>query len=384
MLIHVVKPGESLWKISAAYRIPVSRIAGVNGLPESSSLTIGMALVIPAPGMAHGAAGKQKPVIEVNGYIYQYGEAGVSIVEENGRDLTYLSPFAYRIQENGSLQTINDSPEVKAAYAERVVPMMSVTNFTTSEKGGNVAHIVLGTPQVRERTITNIINTMREKGYRGVNIDFENVLPSDREIYNRFLQRTVERLHPEGFFVSTALAPKTSAGQQGELYEAHDYSAHGRIVDFVILMTYEWGYRKGPPQPVSPLNQIKRVLNYAVSVIPRNKIFFGFQLYARDWVIPHRQGQEAETLDNQEAVLRAIKYDAEIKYDTASQTPFYRYTDTNGVEHEVWFEDARSAQAKFDTVKAYKLRGISYWVLGYPFPQNWVLLRDNFTIKKLL
>jgi spore germination protein len=36
--------------------------------------------------------------------------------------------------------------------------------------------------------------------------------------------------------------------------------------------------------------------------------------------------------------------------------------------HEVWFEDTRIAQEKFDTVKAYDLKGISYWALGYPFP----------------
>ena len=50
--------------------------------------------------------------------------------------------------------------------------------------------------------------------------------------------------------------------------------------------------------------------------------------------------------------------------------------------HEVWFEDARSAQAKFDAVKAYALAGVSYWALGYPYPQNWVLLEENFTVKK--
>jgi len=48
----------------------------------------------------------------------------------------------------------------------------------------------------------------------------------------------------------------------------------------------------------------------------------------------------------------------------------------------VWFEDARSAQAKFDLAKEYNLRGISYWTLGYPFPQNWALLEDNFTTIK--
>lgn len=32
--------------------------------------------------------------------------------------------------------------------------------------------------------------------------------------------------------------------------------------------------------------------------------------------------------------------------------------------------------------KHYNLRGISYWALGFPFPQNWVLLNDNFSVKK--
>jgi spore germination protein len=52
--------------------------------------------------------------------------------------------------------------------------------------------------------------------------------------------------------------------------------------------------------------------------------------------------------------------------------------------HEVWFEDARSAQAKFETVKEYGLSGISYWALGYPFPQNWTLLAENFQVNKLI
>lgn len=71
-----------------------------------------------------------------------------------------------------------------------------------------------------------------------LNIDFENVLPVDRELYNQFLQNTVDVLHSERDFVSTSLAPKESAEQKGLLYKAHDYAAHGRIVDFAVLMTY--------------------------------------------------------------------------------------------------------------------------------------------------
>ena len=108
----------------------------------------------------------------------------------------------------------------------------------------------------------------------------------------------------------------------------------------------------------------------------------GFQVYARDWLLPYQKGTQAETFDMQEAIRRAIANNAVIQYDETAESPYYQYIDSHGQSHQVWFEDARSAQAKFDLVKSYNLRGISYWVLEYPFPQNWTLLSDNFTIKK--
>ena len=372
-LRHRVQPGESLWEISRRYGVSLQSLVTVNRIQNPDLIQPGTILSIPR---------RERPPISVNGYLYFYGEDAVPPIRENGGSLTYFSPFAYLIQEDGTLQPIDDAPAIQAAQEENVIPMMSVTNFTSTSRGENLASTVLNDPQLVNRLLEEIVRIMKEKGYRVLNIDLENVLPADREAYNNFLQRAADRMHAEGFLISTALAPKTSGEQSGLLYEAHDYPAHGRIVDFVILMTYEWGYRKGPPQAISPLDQIRKVLDYAVSVIPREKIFFGFQIYARDWLLPHVEGQEAETISNQDAVARAVKYGAEIQYDDVAQSPFFRYWDEQGRQHEVWFEDARSAQAKFDTVKDYGLRGISYWVLGYPFPQNWALLEDNFTVRK--
>ncbi len=422
MFIHVVKANETLWQIAGIYNVSVEAIARANELPNPETLVIGQALVIPKeatyhtvqpgespwsisqqygvsvqsliavngiqnpnfiyPGTILTIPQKPRPVIQVNGYIYILGQEAGPIVRDVGRYLTYLSPFAYLIREDGSLQQIDDAAAIQAAFAVGAIPMMAITNFTATARGENLASVVLNSPQLVESLLTNIVTIMREKGYRGLNIDFENVLPADRIPYNNFLQRAVNRLHPLGYFVSTAVAPKISGQQGGLLYEAHDYEAHGRIVDFVVLMTYEWGWRKGPPQAISPINEMRRVLDYVVTVIPREKIFLGFQIYARDWLYPHVPGQEAETFSNQEAILRAVRYGATIQYDIVSQSPFFRYTDAQGQGHEVWFEDARSAQAKFDLIKNYNLRGLSYWALGYPFPQNWALLNDNFIIEK--
>jgi spore germination protein len=424
MKIHVVQRGENLWLLSQRYGVSINQIITVNELANPNQLVVGLALVIPTPplqyivqygdnlwmiaqrygtmvqaiiqenqitnpssiypGQIIRIPDKFRPTIDVNAFTSQFGEQGIQIVRNVAPHLTYLSPFVYRIRADGSLESINDNAVIQAALSNYVVPMMVITNFTATELGSTLAHTILASPELQASLLANIINTMKNKGYRGLNIDFESVLPADRELYNQFLRRTVTRLHTEGFFVSSSLAPKTSAEQKGLLYEAHDYAVHGEILDFVILMTYEWGYRLGPPQAISPINQIRAVLNYATTVIPRNKIWMGFQLYARDWVLPHVQGQEAETFSMQEAIRRAVQYGVMIQYDLKSQSPFYRYTDQQGRTHEVWFEDARSAQAKFDAVKDYRLRGISYWELGYPFPQNWVLLEDNFHVRKLL
>lgn len=421
MLIHVIQSGENLWLLSRRYGVGVDEIVAANELPDANRLTVGQALVIPLPprhivrpgdtlwqiarlygttvqalqqinripnpymiqpGQTIQIPPKRKPTIDVNAFSIQFDETGAQEVRDIGRHLTYLTPFGYRIQRDGSLEAINDALLLQAAEQTRVVPIMAITNFSSQELGSEVAHTVLGSTELQDKLLSQIIDTMRRKNYRGLNVDFENVRPADREPYNQFLRRAVERLHAEHYFVSTSVAPKTSSAQKGLLYEAHDYEAQGRIVDFIVLMTYEWGYRFGPPQAISPIDQIRAVLDYATRVIPTQKLLMGFQLYARDWLLPHVQGQEAETFSVQEAFRRATEHGAAIQYDTRTQSPYFRYTDGQGRAHEVWFEDARSAQAKFNLVKEYQLKGISYWVLGYPFPQNWLLLEDNFRVRK--
>lgn len=371
--IHVIQPGETIGQIAGRYGVSVTAITQANNITNPSLIYPGAQLMIP----------RAKPVIEVNGYTYQKDEEAAQTVKSLAPQLTYLSPFAYMVKEDGTLDPFSDELMVAAAKENGVVPMMVITNFTSTQAGSNLMHVIFSSAEIQEKLLTNILNVMDAKGYKGLNVDFENVLPEDREAYNAFMQLAVDTLHPKGYFVSSALAPKTSATQSGLLYTAHDYEAHGRIADFVVLMTYEWGYRAGPPQAISPVNQMRRVVEYALSVMPANKIYLGFQIYARDWQLPHTQGQQAETFSPQEAVRLATQYNATIRYDETAQSPYFRYVDEGGQEHEVWFEDARSAQAKFNLIKEFNLRGVSYWALGYDFPQNWVLLDDNFTVKKV-
>jgi spore germination protein len=140
----------------------------------------------------------------------------------------------------------------------------------------------------------------------------------------------------------------------------------------------------GPPRAVSPIGEVEKVLRFAVSQIPPNKILMGMNLYGYDWTLPYIPGGRwARSISPQQALEIALANNAAVQYDQQAQAPHFRYWDNQGREHVVWFEDARSVRARYRLASRLGLRGVSYWVLGHEFPQNWLVLEDMFNIKKL-
>lgn len=371
--VHIVQPGDTLWSLAQHYQTTVDAIAKENQIADPSLIYPGQILHLP------------RPPIEVNGYLMSMGQQGQKIVQELGGALTYVTNFSYEVQPDGSLKNIDDEPVITEARRQGVLPLMCITNTVEGRFDSNIARDVLNNEGVQNHLIDNVMERLRTKGYGGLNVNFEYVYPDDRLAYNQFLQRLSKRISPDGFMLSTAIAPKVRADQPGLLYEAHDYPVHGEFNDFTVVMTYEWGWSGGPPWAIAPLTEVRKVLDYAVTAIPNQKILMGVPTYGRDWPLPYVSGEtRATTINYRGALQRAIRYGAEISYHPEYQAPYFRYTDEEGKEHEVWYEDARSIAAKLETVKQYGLRGVSYWQITIPFKQNWALLQSRFTIIKRL
>lgn len=132
---------------------------------------------------------------------------------------------------------------------------------------------------------------------------------------------------------------------------------------------------------VAPLPNVRRVVEYALTEIPANKILLGIPNYGYDWPLPFVQGNRATSISNQYAVTLAAQNGVSISYDSVSQAPWFRYRDSSGQEHEVWFEDARSIRAKLSLISRFGLLGAGYWNLMRPFPQNWLVLNSMFQIQ---
>lgn len=373
-----VQQGDSLFSVGQRFGIPAQRLAEINQIPVDAPLNVGLRLYIPP---------RPKTEIEVNAYVEPIGDTVSDVLIESARSrapyLTYLAPFSYTMNRDGTLNPplLNDFASIAANNNAGL--MMTVTNLEAGAFSEEVGAAVLTNEVAQDTMLNQIVEEAQRVGYRDIHFDLEYLRVEDKERYNQFLRKAVARLKGEGLLVSTALAPKTRADQPGQWYEAHDYRAHGEIVDFVVLMTYEWGYSGGPPMAVSPIGPVREVIEYAMTEMPPEKIMMGQNLYGYDWTLPFIPGGEyAAALSPNRAVQLAYTENVPIQYDEEAQAPFFTYVDDEGAEHEVWFEDARSIQAKFDLIKELGLRGISYWKLGLPFAQNWTLLADQFNIKK--
>lgn len=376
---YIVQPGDSLWSIGQRFQVNYLTLAQANGLNPDALLMIGTSLYIPEP---------SKRSAEILAYVEPRGDEISEMLLDQVREaspyLTYLAVFSYEARRDGSLKapTINPLPEI--AEQNNTSIAMAITNLEDYQFSAELARDIFQSVAVQNLLLDNIIAEAKRIGnISDIHFDFERISGDQREAYNNFLRRAVERLHAEGYTVSTALAPKTRADQPGEWFMGHDYKAHGEIVDFVMLMTYEWGYSAGPPMAVSPLPQVEQVVQYALTEIPANKILLGQNLYGYDWTLPFVQGGDyAEAISPQRAIEVAKRYNAAIQFDYTAQAPYFNYYDEQGRSHIVWFEDARSIQAKFDLVKRLNLRGVGYWKLGLPFPQNWQLIGANFNVVK--
>ena len=376
MRIFVVKRGDTLYSIAKKFGVTTERLSYINALSDPNRLTVGQTLVIPGDSSPQGE-------IEVNGYAYP--NISDAVLNEALPYMTFLCPFSWQMDASGGITPIDDKRMISRAYETATAPMLTLTNISPS--GGfssDIAHAIFTDEAVQATLIENILAALRSRGYYGVNLNIEYVYPFDREGYNAFLRRLSETLHPKGYYLSSAIAPKTSDEQYGLLYTAHDYEAHGKYCDRVIIMTYEWGYTYSAPQAVSPVNRIRSVLDYAVTKIPSGKILLGFSNYGYNWTLPWQQGKAAAVISNTATANLAAANFAQIRFDEKAQAPFFNYTDPSGVRHEVWFEDARSVRARLALVSEYGLAGISYWTINYANRAGFAVLESMYGTQKII
>ena len=366
--VHTVQPGESLTEIAKQYNIPLRQLYRNNYyLKGNPAIYPGQTLVI-----AYRDSGKRE--ILTNGYAYPY--VSESVLKTALPYVDYLSPFTYGMTFSGNLIPPDDARMLYEAYTLGTNGALHLSTLDSTDRFDTaLATNIFNNYTARETLLREIAETMYQKGFSLIDVDFEYLNAADAEGYADF----VAELKSLGYPVIVAAAPKTSREQKGQLYEGHDYALLANAADYLFVMTYEWGYTYGPPLAVAPLPNVRRVLEFALTETSADKILMGIPNYGYDFSLPYVAGaSRATSIGNRRAVDIARQHGAEIQFDQKAMAPFFNYRDASGTLHEVWFENARSIYAKFMLLNELNLAGAGYWNLMREFPQLWLLQNALF------
>jgi spore germination protein YaaH len=238
-----------------------------------------------------------------------------------------------------------------------------------------LTHTVLSSTSLRQKTIEAMYTLIRTHGYKGVNINFENMYASDRTSFNMFLKELSDVFKPAGLTVIVSVPAKTCDCPSWAWSGTFEYKTVAQYADFIQIMTYDQHGSWGSPGPVAGYDWVKRVLDYATAEMPSEKLLIGLPAYGYDWNISTGTGHRALGWTAIHNLLASSG--TQSQWDPVSQSPYFTYTDANGHQRMVWHENATSIKLKTELVKAYQLGGVSMWRMGLENEAFWQAVQQG-------
>lgn len=371
---YIVQPGDSLYSIAQMAFVSLEQLEAANPSLNPNDLQIGMQITIPLI--------EDYAVSTFNYYVTRTPELDAFLISDFAPYSSYIALFDYQFNPNGDIvNVLDDRTAIETAWRNRVVPIVTITNLVPEGFSTELVQQTLNNQTTRTNLINNIINLITERGYGGVNIDFERIATEDRDIFTQFLFELKSRLNEQYYILTVAVPPKTSEDIPWLL--GYDYGGIGSVVDLMFIMTYDWHHTESEPGPVAPINEVRRTIEFAINHVPKDKIILGVPLYGYDWPIPYTPDRPGSALSNADAVNLAMQYQSPIQYSDEFATPSFRYVDESGQMHEVWFEDSRSISEKMKIMRDFKIQGLGAWQLTLGLPEGPWILTHFFTIKKI-
>jgi spore germination protein len=197
----------------------------------------------------------------------------------------------------------------------------------------------------------------------GVDLDYESMKAEDKDNFSTFVEVAARSLHKRHKLLTIAICAKDSEPGDWSGSQSEDYARIGKAVDRARVMTYDQHEESGPAGPVADITWVKGVMNYALTLIPRQKLELGIPSYGYNWSSPKAHGVNWTQFSSLPGADKAGR-------DPASGELLLPTTDG-----AAWFCDSVSEAPKLDLAKSLGIRGVYMWVAGSEDPKWWDVLQ---------
>jgi len=295
--------------------------------------------------------------------------------------------FGLQVDENGEIMKVQDGgtePGLAKLNSEALTQLMTKAR----QHGKKVvicfasfdASVMKQISQDKEKQATligEIINTIAEKKFDGVDIDFEYFPDGDDpdfgKDFNSFLINLKNKLG--NLALSVDIYPKAVIEDK-----PYNLKLMDGIVDRIILMAYDFTQSiSDTTGPVAPLKaegegekgySVTKALQASFGKISGSKLVLGIPLYGYEWeTVDHQPRTSAYSRTGIVASFTRVKeliekQNLKPQWDATASSPWLSYED-EGVKKQIYYEDMKSISLKVELAKQLKLAGIAFWALGY-------------------
>lgn len=229
-----------------------------------------------------------------------------------------------------------------------------------------LTHQMLSSSVNRAAVISQVAAYVKTYKLDGINVDFENVDPADREGLTAFVTSLTATLHALGAVVSVDVSPDLGT----DWTDAFDYAKLGAVSDYMVLMGYEEHWNGDPKAgSVASLPWVEKALDTMLSEVVRAKTILALPLYTRDWSSVNPAASSWDITLSEQGT-RAHTTGSVRRWDASLVQYIIGYS-SNGMPRYIWAEDSRSLSAKVLMSEHRQIAGLAYWYMGGETADVW-------------
>lgn len=239
-------------------------------------------------------------------------------------------------------------------------------------------HEILSDYKLREKTINNIISLAIKYKVDGINLDFENMYETDKDLYTRFVVELYPRLKEYGMSLSVDVTAPDGSPEWSLCFDRYAISENA---DYIVFMAYDqYNASSTSAGPTAGYDWVKVSLDKFLRDIESEKIILGIPFYTRIWYENADGTLSGEpSVVNMKNTYSVIPNNATITWDEARRQNYAEYTQ-DGKIRKIWIEDEKSIIEKLNLALEEKLAGVAFWEKDREDTSIWKIVSEKMGI----
>lgn len=292
-------------------------------------------------------------------YYYEYAKAP-DRTGETMDGVNVVSPSFFSLERGSNGEIYDNAKDDGAEYIEwahnnnyQVWAMFSNNSLkdTTSQ--------ILNDYEKRETMIENLMDLVEEYNLDGVNVDFENMNESDKDVYSRFLIELAPRLKKIG----KTLSVDVTAPDGSETWSlCFDRNTIANVADYIVFMAYDqYGTSSNKAGTTAGYNWVEANVKKFLGQedVDPEKIILGIPLYMRLWE-EEEDGTAKPEVVNMKDMFDVLPENQVATWDEELKQYYVEYEE-DGKTYKMWVENEKSVGEKINLANQYNLAGIAFW-----------------------